>query len=635
MNGMNVRETYTERLSDADLREQRSSFRRDRQPHEGGKYRWIFQSAPVAMWEEDLSVLLEALERLNVRGTVHLRAYLDDHPDFVREAAQMISVIDANEETRKMYRAQSIDDLLGPRARLLIPQSIDAFKEEIIAIAERKTLVEMEAITATFDGETINVHVRVAIPSDLQTRTHTLVTVMDITELKQAEEALRKSEERFRTIFESAQDCIQIKDVNLRLTDVNPAMEKLLGRSASELIGLTAEDIYGDEAGTHVTEVDLRVLDGEVIEEEHTRPINGVMRTFHDIGVPLRNDEGAIIGLCRISRDITERKRAVPSRAFSRYEYPSSAMRSTLLKARQVAPTESLVMLQGESGSGKDFLARYVHAHSRRHNGPFFEINCAALSHELVESELFGYEPGAFTGARGRKRGMVELAEGGTLLLNEIGELPLDMQAKLLTFLDSKSFLRVGGEKRVFVNIRLIAASHRDLRDEVCQGRFLKALYYRLNVFCIRVPSLRERLEDIPILVGELMERLAADMHVSRIPRFGPAHMEALARRNWPGNVRELRNVLERALIMWDSGHWEPDFEYEEPDVDGTPWKASLFSDLNVQRRREELTEVLCKEALKRSSGNKKLAAQLLGVSRFSFYRYLKATENGEEVSEI
>ena len=234
-------------------------------------------------------------------------------------------------------------------------------------------------------------------------------------------------------------------------------------------------------------------------------------------------------------------------------------------------------MLQGESGSGKDFLARYIHAHSRRHSGPFFEINCAALSHELVESELFGYEPGAFTGARGRKRGMVELAEGGTLLLNEIGELPLEMQAKLLTFFDSKSFLRVGGEKRVFVNIRLIAASHRDLRDEVCQGRFLKALYYRLNVFCIRVPSLRERLEDIPILVGELMERLASDMHVSRIPRFGQVHMDALARRTWPGNVRELRNVLERALIMWDSGHWEPDFESEEPDVEGTPLEGESF----------------------------------------------------------
>ena len=170
-------------------------------------------------------------------------------------------------------------------------------------------------------------------------------------------------------------------------------------------------------------------------------------------------------------------------------------MRDCLELARIAAATNSIILLLGETGSGKDYIARWIDDQSRRSAGPYFALNCAALPRELAESELFGHEAGAFTGARARKKGLLELAEGGTLLLNEIGELPLSLQSKLLTFLDTRSFLRVGGDKGVKVDARLIAATHRDLGQEIAQGRFLEPLFYRLNVFPIQVPPLRERLE--------------------------------------------------------------------------------------------------------------------------------------------
>ena len=228
-------------------------------------------------------------------------------------------------------------------------------------------------------------------------------------------------------------------------------------------------------------------------------------------------------------------------------------------EASSAAASDGTVLLQGESGSGKDYLARWIHDHSKRALGPYFSLNCAAISRELAESELFGHERGAFTGAHGRKRGLLELAEGGTLLLNEIGELPLSLQSKLLTFLDTRSFLRVGGEKPINVNARIISATNRSLDDEVEEGRFLSALFYRINVFGITVPPLRDRIEDIPVLMEEIMSRLAVELQLTHLPYVDPAFAIALTRYDWPGNVRELRNALERALMLSDGHELELD----------------------------------------------------------------------------
>ncbi|MBM4328167.1 MAG: PAS domain S-box protein [Deltaproteobacteria bacterium] len=444
-------------------------------------------------------------------------------------------------------------------------------------------------------------------------------------EHRRAEEALRRSEERFRAVIESAQDCIFIKDRNLRYTHVNSAMASLTGVRVWELLGKDAEFIFGEEAAEHIREVDLRVLSGESIEEEHTRPVRGVELVFHDTLVPLRDPRGEIIGLCGISRNITERKKAAPVAPVKIEDFPSKTMRETMQQARQAAATNSLVLLLGESGSGKDYLARWIHDHSRRASGPFFAINCAAVPGELAESELFGHEPGAFTGTRGRKRGLLELAEGGTLLLNEIGELSLPLQSKLLTFLDTKSFLRVGGEKSIHVNARLIAATNRNLQEEVSEKRFLEALFYRLNVFTIHIPPLRDRTEDIPVIVEEIMSSLAADMQLPELPVIDPQGMSRLTQYYWPGNVRELRNVLERALMLWDKSGF--DIGLPRPNPGSEDW--SYVVRFPTKRRLNEVTDdvakLLCEEALRRTDGSKTGAARLLGVSRYTFYRHMKA----------
>ncbi|MCA1959173.1 MAG: sigma-54 dependent transcriptional regulator [Desulfomonile sp.] len=306
--------------------------------------------------------------------------------------------------------------------------------------------------------------------------------------------------------------------------------------------------------------------------------------------------------------------------------YVSESMAFTLARANQAASSDSILLLLGESGSGKDYLARYIHDNSRRANGPFFTINCAAVSPELAESELFGHEPGAFTGARGRKRGLLELAEGGTLLLNEIGELSMPMQAKLLTFLDTRMFTRVGGETQIRVNARLIAASNRDLEKEAAEGRFRNDLYFRLNVLTIRMPPLRQRIEDLPILVKEIMDQLAGDMALTEMPSIDAETMKTLAGYHWPGNVRELRNVLERALMLSPSGKIELSaLGLDNRDEETWSYTVSFPKDRSLHDVTHEFKRSLVLEALRRSGGSRQGASRLLGISRHALAYQMKA----------
>ena len=306
------------------------------------------------------------------------------------------------------------------------------------------------------------------------------------------------------------------------------------------------------------------------------------------------------------------------------HAYPSKAMQMTISRAKQAAGSDSILLLLGESGSGKDYLARFIHDHSRRADGPFFAINCAAVAPELAESELFGHEPGAFTGARGRKRGLLELAEGGTLLLNEVGELSLPMQAKLLTFLDTRSFTRVGGETNIAVNARLIAATNRRLEKEVEKGTFREDLFYRLNVLSITIPPLRQRIEDLPLLVSKILSQLSQEMAFQEIPILEDDTLRVLARYHWPGNVRELRNVLERGVMLSDGARVKPSALNLERGEENWTYTVKFPEDMTIHDVTREMKRSLVLEALHRSNGSKKGAARLLGISRHAFAHQLK-----------
>jgi transcriptional regulator with GAF, ATPase, and Fis domain len=227
----------------------------------------------------------------------------------------------------------------------------------------------------------------------------------------------------------------------------------------------------------------------------------------------------------------------------------STALRNVLAKVGQVAPTDSTVLVLGETGTGKELVARAVHNLSRRKDRPLIKLNCSALPTGLVESELFGHEKGAFTGATERRTGRFELADGGTIFLDEVGELPPEAQAKLLRVLQEREFERVGGTKTIRVDVRVIAATNRDLAHAVASGKFREDLYYRLNVFPVALPPLRDRAEDIPLLVHYFVARYAAKVGraITAVPKDA---MQRLIAYRWPGNVRELENVVERAVIL-------------------------------------------------------------------------------------
>ena len=454
---------------------------------------------------------------------------------------------------------------------------------------------------------------------------------IDITDRKRVyEEQLHETAEQFQGIFESARDCIFVKDSFLRYTQVNPYFANLLELPESKIVGRTDTELFGKDSAEILGEVDQRVLNGESVEQEHTRLIKGEPRTFLDTKVPMRNSQGKITGIIGISREITDRKRSESVAHVAEADCESSAMRSTLRTARLAAQTDTIVLLTGESGAGKDHIARYIHDHSKRANGPFFSINCAAVSPELAESELFGYESGAFTGAKGPKRGLLELAEGGTILLNEIGELSPSIQAKLLTFLDTRQFTRVGGVRTFTVNARLIAATNRNLENEVKLKRFRQDLFYRLDVFSIEVPPLRQRTEDIPPLVGNMVADLSSKLGLDSVPQIDPKAIKALGDYAWPGNVRELRNVLERALILCDKKLISPGDLIingkSKAEEAGKEWAVTFgfpenetINDVTMNLKRH-----LVVEALRRARGSRKRAAELLGISPDSLKHYMQ-----------
>src|SRR5712692_3964705 len=289
----------------------------------------------------------------------------------------------------------------------------------------------------------------------------------------------------------------------------------------------------------------------------------------------------------------------------------SNPLRQVYEQVTQVARTNTTVLLRGESGTGKELIAHAIHYNSLRANKPFIKVSCAALPETLIESELFGYEKGAFTGAQNRKKGRFELAEGGTLFLDEIGDLNISTQIKLLRVLQEREFERLGGTDTIKINVRLVAATNKDLGKAITEGNFREDLYYRLNVFTIFMPPLRERKSDVLLLADHFLEKFARE-HDKRLNPISTSAIDMLASYHWPGNVRELENIIERAVLVCETGvihghHLPPTLQTAE--------KSGTLTRLSLEAAVGAYESDLIQDALKTTRGNRKRAAQLLDTT--------------------
>jgi DNA-binding NtrC family response regulator len=317
-------------------------------------------------------------------------------------------------------------------------------------------------------------------------------------------------------------------------------------------------------------------------------------------------------------RNLRDENRELREELGTRYQFDnlvgrSEAMREIFATIIRVAPTRATVLLAGESGVGKDMIARAIHHHSPRAGRPFIKINCTSIPENLMESELFGYEKGAFTGANVSKPGKFEQADTGTVFLDEIGDVPPSIQVKLLRILQEREFERLGSNKTRHIDVRVLAATNVDLRAALEQGTFREDLYYRLNVLPIDIPPLRERKEDIPFLAEYFVKKHAKDLG-SPVQGISEGAIQTLVRYHWPGNVRELENVIERSIVLG----MHPTLEAEDIKLDlqprTRPQSAEHF--LPEGMTLDEYEQSIIREALKRANGNKSQAARLLGLTR-------------------
>jgi two-component system NtrC family response regulator len=291
---------------------------------------------------------------------------------------------------------------------------------------------------------------------------------------------------------------------------------------------------------------------------------------------------------------------------------------------RKVAVTDAPVLVLGESGTGKELTARAIHNRSPRHAGPFVAINCGAIPENLIESELFGHEKGAFTGAHATRPGRVEMANKGTLFLDEMGELPLALQVKLLRFLQQKEIERVGGRTTIPVDVRVVAATNKDLKQAMAEGRFREDLFYRLAVIVLRLPPLRDRGSDLHLLAETLLLRNAEHYGKASL-RFDPGALAQIERYSWPGNVRELENRIRRAVIMAEGRRiTAADLELDSPATTPSGGTVQLSAGTNLKEARETVERDLIQQVLKRHGGKIAPAAVELGISRPTLYELME-----------
>ncbi len=455
----------------------------------------------------------------------------------------------------------------------------------------------------------------------------TLSSGEDVTEQVGMRRALEESARRYRLIAESAGDVISLHRLpELAMTYVNPAAKRMLGYLPDELVGRSALDVVHPEDVQIVRRGVESVLAGapEEVQMRVQRKDGSYVYVESSAGLVVEEDGTQL--LLVVTRDITAQKASeeqlrqradhLARQLAVRYDMvgASSAMQEVYEFIRKVAPSEAGVLVCGESGTGKEMVARAIHAHSLRKDGPLEIVNCAAVPSTLLEDELFGHARGAFTGAVSDKMGRFELANNGTLFLDEVAELPLDCQTKLLRAVEGKLVRRIGDTKDRAVDVRLVAATNRDVTQAVAEGRLRADLFYRLDRLRVQVPPLRDRADDIELLADHFLAQISSSCR-REIRGFAPEVLRTLRAYEWPGNVRELRNVVERMVLLGEGTELELT---DVPEDLRGPEPARTESLADVERK-----HVL--RVLDKVGGNKKRAAQILGIDRTTLYARLKA----------
>ena len=456
-------------------------------------------------------------------------------------------------------------------------------------------------------------------------------TSTDIEERKQAEEKLRQDECELRRITDVIAQMIVVHDPEGAPIYAN--------QFVLDYTGLTIEDVTRPDYRSRIIHPDdferlrdirsgalLRGLPFEI--ELRAQRKDGQYRWFLNRYNPFRDEQGRLTRWYSTGTDIEDRKRAEDRTRnenialreeidrdlmFEEIVGSSDAIRRALGQVAKVAPTDSTVLISGETGTGKELIARAIHKRSNRSARAFISVNCGAIASSLIASELFGHEKGAFTGAFERRIGHFEAADGGTIFLDEIGDLPLDTQSSLLRVLQERELQRVGSSKPIEVDVRVLAATNRDLRSAVDAGKFREDLFYRLNVFPIRLPPLRQRADDIPLLVEYLLGRYAEKAQ-KRFETITRKTLEVFQAYHWPGNIRELQNVIERAVILCDGATFSVDETWLTPESGPASGPVVRLIPTLADREREMIEEALAKTRGRISGPTG--AANKLGIPR-------------------
>jgi formate hydrogenlyase transcriptional activator len=511
--------------------------------------------------------LSDALEKLG-RETARLQTVIDTVPSFL-----WTSLPDGSKEYLNKrwydYTGLTLEEGKGWGWKVVVhPDDMDQLIREWLALVDARKPGELETRIRRYDGEYRWFLIRVVPQLDADGNlVRWFGSNTDIEDRKRAEKKLLEDERELRRITDAIPQAIVVQD---------PSGHPLYSNQATlDYTGLTMQDVVSSDFRARIFHPEdlerlreerqaglARGLPFEI--EQRARRNDGQYRWFLIRYNPFRDEEGRLVRWYATGTDIDDRKRAedrtrnenvalrediVRSSMFEEIVGSSEPLRRVLVQVSKVAPTDCTVLVLGETGTGKELIARAIHNRSKRSNRAFIRVNCAAIPSSLIASELFGHERGSFTGATQRRLGRFESADGGTIFLDEVGDLPPETQVALLRVLQEREFERVGGTQPVSVDVRVIAATNRDLTSAAAEGRFRQDLFYRLNVFPIRLPALRERISDISLLVGYLIDRYAQKLG-KKIRNIDQKTMGLFQAYDWPGNIRELQNVVERAVIL-------------------------------------------------------------------------------------